>query len=99
MYNNCSFDYYMMGLGANLQNVSGLLNMGTNLLFRVFNDSDTTLTDLSTNLSTFATATDANKPDAMYDVGTTIGSFFAKVLSVKIPTASTTSIPYYELAS
>jgi len=93
MYNNCSFDYYMMALGANLQNIPGLLNTGTNLLFRVFSSSDTTLTELAASLVLFASDTD--NTDYMYDIGTSMGSLFAKVLSVKIPTASTTSIPYY----
>lgn len=93
MYNNCSFDYYMMALGANLQNIPGLLNTGTNLLFRVFSSSDTTLTELAAALTLFAT--DTTSTAYMYDIGASMGSLFAKVLSVKIPTASTTSIPYY----
>ena len=93
MYNNCSFDYYMMALGANLQNVPGLLNTGTNLLFRVFSSSDTTLTELTAALALFVV--EPTNTDYMYNIGTSMGSLFAKVLSVKIPTASTTSIPYY----
>lgn len=67
--------------------------MGTNLLFRSYSSSDTTLTDLEYYLTIFTA--DTTDTSAMYNIGLNIGSFFAKVLSVKIPTATTTSIPYY----
>lgn len=55
-YNECNVDYYMVAVGSNVQNPSGLANLGTNLAFRVFNGEDTTLSDLATAISTYATS-------------------------------------------
>jgi hypothetical protein len=85
MYNNCSLNYYLVGFGSNLQSLHGLSNFVTNMAFRVFASSDQTLTDLETGLV----------KGNYYTVGYALGAFVRDLLTVQIPTVSTTSIPYY----
>jgi hypothetical protein len=85
MYNNCSLNYYLVGFGSNLQSLHGLSNFVTNMAFRVFATGDETLSDLETGL----------KQKNYYTVGYSLGAFVRDLLTVQIPIASTTSIPYY----
>jgi hypothetical protein len=85
MYNDCSLNYYLVALGSNLQSLHGASNFVTNLAFRLFASSDTSLTDLETGL------TNAN----FYTVGYNVGGFLRQALSVEIPVTTTTSVPYY----
>ena len=85
MYNNCSLNYYLVGFGSNLQSLHGLSNFVTNLAFRVFATGDETLSELETGL----------KQKNYYTVGYSLGAFVRDLLTVQIPIASTTSIPYY----
>jgi len=85
MYNNCSLNYYLVGFGSNLQSLHGLSNFVTNMAFRVFATGDETLSDLETGL----------KQQNYYTVGYSLGAFVRDLLTVQIPIASTTSIPYY----
>lgn len=85
MYNNCSLNYYLVGFGSNLQSLHGLSNFVTNMAFRVFATGDETLSDLETGL----------KQKNYYTVGYSLGGFVRDLLTVQIPIASTTSIPYY----
>ena len=85
MYNNCSLNYYLVGFGSNLQSLHGLSNFVTNMAFRVFATGDETLSELETGL----------KQKNYYTVGYSLGAFVRDLLTVQIPIASTTSIPYY----
>jgi hypothetical protein len=85
MYNNCSLNYYLVGFGSNLQSLHGLSNFVTNMAFRVFAEGDQSLSDLETGL----------KQKNYYTVGYSLGAFVRDLLTVQIPIASTTSIPYY----
>jgi hypothetical protein len=85
MYNNCSLNYYLVGFGSNLQSLHGLSNFVTNMAFRVFASGDQSLSDLQTGL----------KQSNYYTVGYALGGFVRDLLTVQIPIASTTSIPYY----
>jgi len=95
-YNECSLDYYAVGLGSNLQNVSGLSNLATNLAFRVLDDEDTLLPDLATAIETYTTTPDQTNMEAL---GNASGNIFRILLSVEIPTTSDNEIAYYQLAS
>ncbi len=85
MYNNCSLNYYLVGFGSNLQSLHGLSNFVSNMAFRVFATGDESLSDLETGL----------KQKNYYTVGYSLGAFVRDLLTVQIPIASTTSIPYY----
>lgn len=92
MYNECSLDYYMVGVGNAVQNPSGLTNLGTNLAFRVYSSGDTTLTDLASAITTYTSSTtDAN----LMLLGKQAGNLARIVLSVEIPTTTDNSIAYY----
>lgn len=85
MYNNCSLNYYLVGFGANLQSIHGISNFVTNMAFRVFASEDASLTDLETGLA----------QGNYYTVGYATGAFVRDLLTVQIPVATTTKLPYY----
>lgn len=85
MFNNCSLNYYLVGFGSNLQSLHGLSNFVTNMAFRVFASGDKSLSDLETGL----------EQKNYYTVGYSLGAFVRDLLTVQIPIATTTSIPYY----
>lgn len=41
LYNACDVDYFNMAIGTNFQSVSGLMNFGTNILYRIYSDENT----------------------------------------------------------
>lgn len=85
LYNNCSLNYYLSGLGNNLQSLHGLTNFGTNMAFRLLSSSDKTLEELAKGLLA----------KNYYSVGYSFGGFIRNLLTVQIPVASTTKVPYY----
>ncbi len=95
-YNNCNLDYYMVAIGANTQNISGLSNLATNSLFRLFSGSDTSLTDLADAVTTYSSD---DSDDNLQALGEAVGTLLIKVLSVAIPTTSSDGISYYQTAS
>lgn len=95
-YNECNLDYYMVAVGSNLQNVSGLSNFGTTMAFRVLDSADTSLVDLQTAITDYAsTVSDEN----LTALGEASGNLIRLVLSVEIPTTSDNEIAYYQIAS
>jgi hypothetical protein len=91
-YSECSLDFYMIAIGNNVQNPTGLSNLGTNLAFRLMTEDDTTLTDLADAITTYAGAdTDAN----LELLGEASGNLLRIILSVEIPTTTDNDIAYY----
>ena len=39
-YQQCSLSYYMVAMGSSFQNISGLMNVATNLGFRIYSGED-----------------------------------------------------------
>lgn len=42
-YNECNFDYYMVSIGSNVQNLTGLSNFGVTTAYRIFKSDDSSL--------------------------------------------------------
>ena len=84
VYNNCSLNYYLVGLGSNLQSLHGISNFVTNMAFRLLSSSDTSLTDLQNGLTA----------GNFYSVGYSLGAFIRNTLTVQIPVTSTNKLPY-----
>lgn len=95
-YNNCNLDYYMVALGQNTQNVSGVSNLVTNSLFRLFSSGDTSLTDLADAVTAY---TSDETDDNLELLGEAAGVLLINVLSVAIPTTSSDGTSYYQTAS
>merc|ERR1711990_1186705 len=86
-YNECNLDYYMVAIGSNVQNPSGLANLGVALYYRYTDEEDTSLTDLATATTAFIlSASDANA----LNLGKATGTFARLVLQVEIPTTTDT---------
>lgn len=95
-YNECNVDYYMVAIGSNTQDPTGLANLGVNLAFRTFKGEDTTLIDLGTAVSAYAlSATDGNAET----LGKAAGTLIRTILEVEIPTATEVDPAYYQPAS
>lgn len=96
-YNECNLDYYMVAVGSNSQNPSGISNLLVNLLFRTFNGEDSTLSDLAT--ATTAYLADTSSETLGDTLGKASGNLIRVVLQVEIPTTSQTEVAYYQTAS
>lgn len=97
-YNECSLDYYMMAIGANVQNPTGLANLIIAMGFQIYKDPTSgTLAELATNMALWLadTSVDANAELA----GQSTGTFFQELLAVAIPTATDSKKAYYQPAS
>ena len=95
-YNECSMDYYMVSLGANSQNPSGISNLLVNLAFRTLNGEDTILQDLGIATTAFAASADTTTAT---NLGKACGNAIRTILQVEIPTAQDTEVAYYQTAS
>lgn len=95
-YNECSLDYYMVSIGANSQNPSGLANLLVNLGYRTLNGEDTILADLGTATAAFVLGADNTTAT---NLGKAVGDSVRVILQVEIPTAQDTEVAYYQTAS
>lgn len=97
-FNECSLDYYMQAIGANVQNPTGLANLAIAMGFQLFKDPTTsTVAVLSTSHAAWlGTPSDDTLAEA---AGQNSGTFFQELLAVSIPTATDSKKAYYKPAS
>merc|ERR1712147_453951 len=91
-YNQCNLDYYMVAVGSNTQNPSGLANLLTNLAFRTFNGEDQSLANVATTMAAYVLDASNANATALGEAG---GSLFSVILQVEIPTNSEVEMAYY----
>lgn len=95
-YNDCNLDYYMVAIGTNVQQPSGLANLGMNLYWRYSDEEDTSIPALGSAIAAYAL--DASNANAL-ELGKASGTLIRLVLQVEIPTTSDTEVAYYNTAS
>ena len=87
-YNNCNLDYYSMAVGFNTQSMSGLMNFGTNIYWRMTTE-EPTIDNLVTGLT-------AKNPVM---VGNAVGTFWKNLLAVEIPDMNSSGLSNYQVVT
>lgn len=95
-YNECNLDYYMVAMGSNVQNLTGLSNFGVTTAYRLFNSDDNSLQNVVDTLAAYVVTADDTTAE---NLGKSAGNLIRIMLAVEIPTTSSTDIAYYETAS